>query len=269
MMPPPGGGPGGGKAGGHRAVPVAALLLLAVLFAGLGVWQVKRLAWKEALIAQVAAGLAGPAQDAARLLGRPAPAYRKLTATGHLEPAATTLVAASTRLGRGYWVLVPLRLADGRAIWVNRGFVPVGTRAGDVATPTGTVALLGLARLSEAGGIFARANHPNPSRPNEARWYTRDIAAIAAQAHVAGSETGWFLDAGLPMPQPRGAAGDDESLPAAPPPRATGATRIEPVPGLTVIRFANNHLAYALTWFGLAGLCLMGIGVVLRKAPPI
>ena len=244
-------GPSGDTQGRRWYLPVAALLILALGFGALGTWQVRRLAWKQALIARVAAGLAAPTADAAELPAAP-PEYTKLTATGEFEPQATTLVSASTRLGQGYWVMAPLRLADGRALWINRGFVPAMA-----ATPTtsGQQTIIGLARLTETS--LLRAN-----RPVQNRWYARDIAEIAAATHVTRSETHWFIDAGLPAASAPTIADDDEAI--SPQPTSRGPT--SPTPGLTIVRFANNHLVYALTWFLLAGLCLVGVGVVLRAA---
>ena len=243
--------PDGDRQGRRWLLPVAALLIWAAAFTALGVWQVQRLAWKQALIALVAAGLATPVQDAAAWHTAP-PEYAKLSATGHFEPQATTLVSASTKLGQGYWVMTPLRLADGRALWVNRGFVPKTA----APAPMGQQIVIGLARLAETSGLL------RPNRPAEHHWYARDIAQIAAQTHVADSETRWFIDAGLPAASAPTIADDDEAMAPQTAPRGP----ISPVPGLTIIRFPNNHLGYAITWFLLAALCLAGVGVVFKTS---
>src|SRR5690606_36844343 len=89
----------------------------------------------------------------------------------------------------------------------------------------------GLLRLSEPGGGFLRRN-----MPAENRWYSRDVAAIAA-ARGLDDVAPFFVDA-----EPGAAAGADSW------PRA----------GLTITRFSNNHLGYALTWFALALLVAWG-----------
>lgn len=231
---------GGTVEGRRRVIPVAALLLCAALFSALGLWQIKRLAWKEALIAHVAAVTKAPPIPAAMLpFGPPGDdlEYRHVTLSGHFEPQATTLVTALTELGGGYWQMVPLRLEDGRAIWVNRGFVPQGTKreAAVALVPGGKVALTGLLRHTEREADWLRANDPGAGR-----WYFRAIPQLSAAHHVAGAAA-WFVDA-------QGTARPGDA-----------------VPGLTVLAFANNHLQYALTWFAMALASLAAIVLVLRQ----
>jgi surfeit locus 1 family protein len=238
-----------GNTGGRRQFTlVAALLAFAALFVGLGVWQVKRLAWKEALIARVDAGLHAPPEGVDSLPAGLAMAqargmeYRRLWLRGTWLAAQSTLVAGPSSMGTGYWALTPLRLANGRIIYVNRGFVPMGTTSAAViaSTPPGPADVVGLLRVSEPGGSFLR-----PNRPEADLWTSRDIAALAARHHLA-AETGWFVDA-----QSVG-------------PIAKEALARQPVAGLTVVSFPNNHLGYAITWFTLALLSLGAIALVLR-----
>jgi surfeit locus 1 family protein len=226
-----------------RAIgPVLALLVLALLFTGLGVWQVQRLGWKIRLIAQTDAAVRAAPIDPAVL---PAGdlhlfAYRRLGMTGHFVPAGTTLVTGTSNIGTGYWELVPLAGDDGRTVMINRGFLPEGSRpdAARARVPTGPVRIEGLLRPSEPHGTWLRANHPDQDR-----WYTRDIAAIAARrgVHV---DPRLFIDSWAETP----ASGPDA-----------------PVPGLTIIAFANNHLGYALTWFTLGAMALAGAVVLVRR----
>ena len=229
-----------GKAEGRRRIiPVAALLLCAALFSALGIWQVKRLAWKEALIAHVETVTKAPPIPAASLPFTPAPdalEYRHVTLTGVYEPQATTLVAALTELGGGSWHMVPLRLPDGRAIWVNRGFLPQGTTlpAAIAKVPTGPATITGLLRRSEPDHDWLRTNAPQAQR-----WYFRAIPQLSAAHHLAAAA--WFVDAQTP------------ALPH------------DATPGLTVLAFPNNHLQYALTWFAMALGSLAAIALVLRE----
>ena len=136
------------------------------------------------------------------------------------------LVQATTALGGGHWVLVPLRLDDGRVVLVNRGFVPPERRAPEQhAAPAGPVELTGLLRLTETHGGPLRRNEPA-----EGRWYSRDVAGLAAQLGLAGPVAPFFVD--------------EEADPAQP--------QRWPRPGLTVLNFANNHAVYAITWLALA-----------------
>ena len=219
------------------------LLLLALLvcgvagFSALGVWQLKRLHWKRALIARVEGYLHAPPTPA------PPPAlwptldsereeYRRVVVHGQYVQGAETRTQAVTELGAGYWVLSPLRTAQGWVVLINRGFVPANTQA--APPPAGPVTVPGLLRRSEPGGGFLRTN-----QPAQERWYSRDVAAIA-RARRLQNVAPYFID-------------------AAANPAATGWPR----PGMTVIRFRNQHLQYALTWFALALLSAWGMWRVL------
>ncbi|MCP3734787.1 SURF1 family protein [Sphingomonas sp. RP10(2022)] len=211
----------------RRAAIVTGLLLATIaLLIGLGVWQLERRTWKLALIAHTEAMLAsapvaapGPAAWGAVGAGD---VYRPVVATGRYRPRADTFVQAVTELGGGFWVMTPFDTTRGFTVLVNRGFVPA-ERRGAVAPSPAVRTIRGLLRVSEPGGGFLRHNDPAADR-----WYSRDVARIAATKRL-GPVAPYFIDAGDPKAGwPRG--------------------------GLTVVRFRNSHLVYALTWFGLAAL---------------
>ena len=232
----------------QRVARLALGTLIALVFAALvalGIWQLERRSWKLALMAQVELRLHAPPVPA------PGPeawssiddkdVYTRVVASGSYRLGADSLVQASTQLGPGYWVLTPLDTGK-FTLLVNRGFVPPELR-GKVPAPQGRVSVEGLLRVTEPGGGFLRSNDPARDR-----WYSRDIEAIAAKR---GLETvaPYFIDATEPrVGWPRG--------------------------GLTVVRFRNNHLGYAFTWFGLAAGLLVMVGVARRwgrevqEAPP-
>ncbi|MEZ5688540.1 MAG: SURF1 family protein [Caenibius sp.] len=250
------------RAGRQRGL-VAPLVLLVVLFAGfmaLGVWQVRRLAWKEALITRVderihAAAVAAPGPDTWPGIDADNAEYRHVTATGTFAPDRATLVQAVTDLGAGHWVLAPFQDARGFTVLVNRGFVSTGD-AGAIPPPTGRQTITGLLRITEPGGAFLQSN-----RPEANRWFSRDVAAIA-KARGLTRPAPYFIDeaAGVHAPDP---VSDGLASRGA----AAGASAGDgPVGGLTVIRFANNHLVYALTWFALAGLSAFGAMWLIRGA---
>jgi surfeit locus 1 family protein len=218
------------------AAGLVALAACAALVA-LGTWQMQRGAWKLALIAQVearvhAAPVAAPGPSEWPRIDAAGAQYRRVRVAGEYLPAQA-LVQASTERGPGWWVLTPLRSDGGFAVLVNRGFV-AGRNA--PAPPAGKVAVTGLLRISEPGGGFLRANDPAADR-----WYSRDVAAIAAARHL-GPIAPYFIDA------------DAASSPSG-----------GPVGGLTVIAFPNNHLVYALTWYMLA-VMVAGAFVILLRA---
>lgn len=218
-----------------------------VLFAGflaLGAWQVQRLAWKTALIAQVdarvhAAPVPAPGPDRWVFVTREGDQYRRVVLHGSLQHDRETLVQAVTEAGAGFWVMTPLAEDRGFTVLVNRGFVTPERRApamrADGQVP-GERTVVGLMRMTEPKGGFLRANDAGGDR-----WRSRDVAAIADRRGLSNVAP-YFVDADA-TPNPGG----------------------WPRGGLTVIRFANSHLIYALTWFGMALLTALGLGLFVRE----
>jgi surfeit locus 1 family protein len=225
-----------------RGALVVCALLLIVLFAGLGSWQVQRLQWKLALIERVdtrvhAAPVAPPPPARWARVSKDTDEYRRVRLAGTFLYEYTTPVQALSELGSGYWLITPLCTPDGAIVLVNRGFVPADQggpkrypahKAQGAACPAqgAPATMTGLLRISEPGGGFLRDNDPANNR-----WYSRDVQAIG-QARGLYNVAPYFVDA---------ARGQD---PADAPEHPTG--------GLTVISFPNNHLVYALTWYALA-----------------
>ncbi|MHB2207534.1 SURF1 family protein [Methylobacterium sp. CM6257] len=220
---------------------VAAAIVFVVLL-GLGTWQVERRAWKLDLIARVEARVHAPAVPAPgsaewSRIG-PEDAYRHVRLSGTFLHDRETLVQAVTERGGGFWVLTPLRRPDGSLVLVNRGFVPGDRRdpsSREAGQVSGEITVTGLLRLTEPKGAFLRSNDPKDDR-----WYSRDVAAIAA-ARGLTEVAPYFVDADA-TPNPGGL----------------------PVGGLTVVAFPNNHLVYAITWYGMA-LMLAGTVVYLLR----
>ena len=214
-----------------RFLVVGATLAGIILFVGLGIWQLERRVWKLDLIARVdarvhAVAVAAPGPAAWPSLTAEDAEYRRVFLKGRFLMQHQTLVLAVTRLGRGFWVMTPMRTDAGFVVLVNRGFVPSDRRSligGTGGNGEGETTVTGLLRMSEPGGAFLHGNDPAHNR-----WYSRDVAAIAA-ADKLGAVAPYFVDAGAPpnaSTWPRG--------------------------GLTVVTFRNAHLQYALTWFALA-----------------
>lgn len=217
---------------------VALMVGLTGLFAYLGTWQLERLGEKEALIASVTERTVEPPRalpPVAEWVGFDDAVfdYRTVTATGTFVPDETVLVFTSLASdagrysGPGYWVVTPLALEEGGYVLVNRGFVPQRLRA-NYATgadaPVGTVTVTGIARGSEQATSFT----PGPDLANRIEW-VRSIPRISA-----------FLDPAITPLAPviiDAGAGEDGALPQG---------------GGTTLSFPNNHLGYAITWFGFA-----------------
>ncbi len=219
---------------------IPALLVFAALIA-LGTWQIERKAWKEGLIATLTERLAAPpgALPTPATWPRLDPArdeYRrvKFTATFDHDKEALIYAAASVFRpdvsGAGYWIFTPARLPDGAYVIVNRGFVPEARKdvaaraAGQLA---GAVEIVGVMRWPDARHWFSPADDPLHHL-----WFTRDPLAIAA---AKGLNQGLALVAPFYVEQ--------ES------PVPPGGL---PQPGKLAVRLRNEHLQYAVTWYGLA-----------------
>ena len=216
------------------------LVLCAAIFAGmvsLGNWQMDRLAWKTDLIEAVETRAYGTPVAAPRgAVSEDTHAYLRVETHGFFLYEHERWVKAVTELGPGDWLLTPLA-ADGRVIWINRGFVPDWIAADHperILRPEGDVPITGLLRVTEPEGTVLERNDPEADR-----WVSRDVTAMSA---VSGLEryAAYFIDAehqGDPDAWPRG--------------------------GLTVVEFRNSHLSYALTWYAMALLFAGAMGFVI------
>jgi surfeit locus 1 family protein len=227
-------GPGHGRS--WRGLLVPAVLLFAVLI-GLGTWQVERKAWKEGLIAALTTRLATlpqalPPASTWQGLESAGDEYRRVKFTASFDTTKDALVfAASTGFrpdvsGPGDWVFTPARLADGGIVMVNRGFVPDDRRDPNSRTGgavSGPLEITGALRWPDERRWFT----PNDD-PAHNLWFTRDPAAIAAAKGV-GPVAPFYVEQETPVP-PGGL----------------------PQPGRLAVNMPDNHLQYAVTWYGLA-----------------
>jgi surfeit locus 1 family protein len=201
------------------------------LLISLGTWQLQRLAWKRGLIAHAEARLLVPPEPLP-----PEPAdyegldFRRLVTSGtyrHGEAFGFGLSAVGGRPGGR--VVTPLTSGDGRTLLVDRGWVPaelLPPNLPDGLEPGGEVEVRGVARYR--GGEVQRGPFRPDDDPAGRRWYAWDVARMA---EVVGAPL-------LPV-----------VLTAEAPPAASGGLpRAEPVR----VDLDNNHLSYAITWYGLA-----------------
>lgn len=216
------------------------MVALTFVFIGLGTWQLQRLAEKEALIATVTERLgdppvALPPPDVWADIKPEELDYRPVSVGGTWRPELTVLVFTSQPAdqgragGPGYWVMTPLSVGGIGTIFVNRGFVPQQARAafaGGGEVPSGEVTVSGIARVSEEAGSFT----PAPDTGARIEW-VRNIPRLVAMVMPAG-EPGIVAPIYIDLP-----AGEPGALPQG---------------GGTVVEFPNNHLGYAITWFGFA-----------------
>ncbi len=238
--------PGTGSAVRRLIWPTLLAVLVFAALVALGVWQLERLAWKEALIAAVAArseappvAPPGPAQWAGLDLGSVDYLHvrvpgRFLAGEAHVF---TDLPSPRGPLGGlGYWVVAPFETADGWLVLVNRGFVPEARKdpSSRSAVPAGDLVLDGVIRGPEHPNMFTPA-----AEPAKNMWFVRDPATLGPALGVPADRLApYTIDATASM------------IPADGVPQAGETRRV----------FPNNHLSYAMTWFGLA-VALVGVYV--------
>ncbi|PVB63065.1 SURF1 family protein [Labrenzia sp. 011] len=223
---------------------IAAALALLVLLK-LGFWQLDRLAWKENLIVQVEEGVShapveAPGPSEWRDLAE-ADDYRHVAVTGAFLPGSVFYYTALGNPagpvgGPGVMTYAPFRTTEGWVVLVNRGFLPQGLDGEHqrlaLQPPEGTMELTGLLRLSE------KPNWTTPETdPADNIWFARDTWAMG---EVLGVDPAELAPYSIDL--------DAEFTPAGGLPQA----------GETIVRFKNDHLGYALTWFGLAA-TLVGV----------
>lgn len=208
-------------------VPALASAAMFVVLIALGVWQLHRREWKLAILADIDTAEASPP---APLGPNPRP-YTRIVVNGTLRPGPVALYSLDIRLNRqGAQLIQPLERPGQETVLVDRGWVPEGT--GPYPQPPGPI--VGYVRLPVEPGSFT----PADDVPG-LHFYNLDPAKIGAAlgiAHVAP-----FVVVAL---------GDGEGLPQA-------ATELPRPP--------NDHLNYALTWFGLAFSLVVVFAAAARK----
>jgi surfeit locus 1 family protein len=222
--------------------PVLVTLAAFAVLVGLGVWQLERKTWKEGLIDTLTRRLAAPPMalpppDRWNRLTQQEDEFRHVTfraelLNGQEAPVYTSGSAFRPDVsGAGYWIFAPARVAGGVVV-IDRGFVPEGRqdpKSRAEGQLTGAAEIVGVLRWPEAPGLFTPADDPGRNL-----WFTRDAAAMA-QAKQWGPVAPFYVEQEAPVP-PGGL----------------------PKPGVLKVSLPNDHLNYAITWFGLA-LVLVGV----------
>jgi cytochrome oxidase assembly protein ShyY1 len=225
-------------------------LAMVALFVGLGVWQLQRRVEKHALIAALTERLAAapaPLPQASQwsALTPARDEFRRVSFAATYQPFADAMVYGSGSAvrddisGPGTWALLPARLPSGETVVINAGFVQntMQDRAQQdrAVTPLITrepVTLTGYIRFPETAGMLTP-----PENPAKRLWFTRDHLAMARTLGW-GQVAPFYIDLGSPMP-------------------ASGI----PKPGPLDVHLKDDHLQYAITWFGLAGAVVIAFGV--------
>lgn len=203
----------------HRRMilPLLFGLVGGAILIGLGVWQMQRLAWKEAILAEIDARIGAAPVDLPAAPEAGADRYRPVAVAGQLTGEDLLVLVSRKQIGPGYRVIAVLETDTGRRVLVDRGFLPEAARG--LPRPAGAVAVTGNLHWPEEVDGFT----PAPDARTGV-WFARDLPAMAQALRtepvliVARSDTGDGIE---PMPV------DSSAIP-------------------------NDHLGYAIQWFSLA-----------------
>ncbi|HEY1073084.1 SURF1 family protein [Brevundimonas sp.] len=217
---------------------VLAVLLLGVLLA-LGVWQVQRMQWKEGLIDGAEAAADKPPVPLAEALKAGNPEFRRviLTCRG-LSAAPFVELQSIENSDAGVRLVSACAVEGGPTLLVDRGFVSAEVSARPPVNAADAMPVV-------IAGVLRRAPAPSALTPPpaEGRFYGRDAEAMARALKVEGPIATFTVFA-TTSTNPDWAALKPSAPPAA---------------------FSNNHLGYALTWFGLAAALIAFYVVLLRR----
>jgi len=205
---------------------------------GLGVWQLERREWKLGILNRIAVNQAAAPVSLDELLqGEPlAHEYGRVHVTGTFQNDREFYLAArNLKDDVGIQVITPLKTTDGRVVLFDRGWVPSPKK--DPATRpqgqlAGTVDLVGVVRRNQTQRYFAPDNDPGKNF-----WFHVDVPLMRKMAGGTPDPKmdAFFLEADATL-NPGGL----------------------PVGGQTQLDIPNDHLQYALTWFGIA-LAMVGV----------
>ncbi len=204
--------------------PTLFLIVSLPILLWLGTWQVQRLEWKLGLVQQMEARLDAPAVAIEGVNPGLGDEFRRYRVSGAFDEGTEFhWLATSEAYGIGYLVFSPFTLQDGRKVIVNRGFVPSPLKEAAAGRPGGSQTFEAIARVPEKPGALDATNDVAANI-----WFTRDTAAMA------------------------GLAGGGDYLPIYLEKAGEVAEDVWPKPGAAKVTLVNNHLDYALTWYGLA-----------------
>ncbi|WP_212524523.1 SURF1 family protein [Actibacterium sp. MT2.3-13A] len=203
----------------------------AAILLSLGTWQLRRLAWKEGVLAEIEARIhdspvalpAAPDPETDRFL--------PVQAAGRFTGEQVRVLASVKRVGAGHRLIAAFE-TDGRRVLVDRGFLPL--QSGSEALPEGTLTLTGNLHWPDEVDSFT----PGPE-PDQNLWFARDVPALAGHMGtepvlIVAREVSGQGGAVAPLPV------DTSGIP-------------------------NDHLGYAVTWFGLAIVWLGMTGLLLWR----
>ncbi|MBW4961167.1 SURF1 family protein [Sulfitobacter sp. CW3] len=195
----------------------------AAILISLGVWQVQRLAWKQAIIADINARITATPVALPETVDPQTDAYLPIVADGVMGDGEIHVLVSQKDIGAGYRIIAPFELQDGREIMVDRGFALATAK--DTERAIGPASVIGNLQWPQETDGFTPAPDMNANI-----WFARDVDAMA---------------------------GALQTLPILLVARSSSVRE----PGVSALpvdtaRIPNDHLQYAITWFSLAAIWL-------------
>lgn len=219
---------------------ITCMIIGTAVLVSLGTWQVQRMYWKKALIERVQQRIEQPAVSLDQLvksgLSKKDHEYLPVTVAGNFEHEHEVYFFASAPGGGAGWhVHTPIQRSDGSYVIVNRGFVPFELKDAKLrpeSIATREAQLVGLLRFPLEEKPFGSVDNAINAR----EFFWRNVSEMASAMNNPGAFINVIVDA-----------------------RTTGSENTLPRAGTTILAFPNNHLQYAVTWYGLA-ITLLGVG---------
>lgn len=223
------------------------VLILAIVFASLGAWQLRRLDERRLTNAVGESRFTAPPVEIEELLigaGDDVDSleFRRATATGVFQPEHEVLIRSQVFQGAaGFHVITPLLGENGSTVLVNRGWVPLGlddVPVVEAPPPQGEVAIAGWIRPSQ------QRQGLSPADPDEGRLVAMnrvDIDRIAQQVPFDLAPVYISL------------LGEQEE----------GRPILAPEPGFDD---EGSHLAYAIQWFAFMVIGIVGYVMLIRRS---
>ncbi len=182
----------------------------------LGVWQMQRLAWKQGILAEIEARITADPVDLPETVTEADDKYLPVTLFGDMKPEEIHVLVSVKQVGAGYRIIQPFSTA-GRIILVDRGFVPTTAKQADRVT--GPMEVSGNLHWPDEIDSYT----PVPDIDGNI-WFARDVPTLAA---ALATEPVLLIARSKTDPD------------------------ITPLP-VDTAGIPNDHLQYAITWFGLA-----------------
>ncbi|OSQ51652.1 SURF1 family protein [Marivita geojedonensis] len=207
------------------ALPLLFGLIGTAILVWLGTWQMQRLEWKRGVLTEIETRIGGDPAPLPAIADPETDRYQPVELTGMVEPGELFVLVSQKRIGAGYRVISPFVTEDGRRILVDRGFIPVDAR--DTTREGGEKTITGNLHWPDDRTSATPENDIDGNT-----WFARDVAPMA---EVLGTEPLLVIARNMSPP--------DAQVTALP---------------VDTSGIPNDHLQYAITWYALAVVWLIG-----------